>query len=184
MKKKNKTKDIIIVMVVLALVISIVLVVVNIMAAQSEQGQQDVSSKRVWAEVSDNVKYMAASADMQVKYISSDKRTVIFFIGEEKYFGLRYNNDQKMLFIHEGTYTASATTDELKLNEATSAINGNGSYEKYAENVSVFSVSGASNQGFFDSGTMKILLAVDGDVNTRQEFEVEVLSPNAENAAE
>lgn len=180
MKKKNKTKDIIIIMAILTVVISAILVAVNIASAKLDTSSQDVTSKRVWSEVSDNIKYMVQSSDLQVKYVASDKRIVIFLIGSESYYGLRYTESANALYLLQGTYTSSATTDELKINEATDTINGsNGSYVKYADNITGFVVEGAGSNGLFADGVIDVTLTVVvGGETTREKFSVEI--PQAE----
>lgn len=172
MKKKNKTKDIIIIMVILTVVISAILVAVNIVSSKYDESSQDVTSKREWAEVSDNIKYMVQSSDLQVKYIASDKRIVIFLIGSENYYGLRYTESANALYLLQGTYTSAATTDALKISEATDEINGSGgSFVKYADNVTSFVVEGAGANGLFPDGTVNVTLTVEvGGKMTREKF--------------
>lgn len=179
MKKKNKTRDIIIVMAVITAFIAIVLVVINAMSSKLNDDKQDVTSKREWTEISDNIRYMIESSDLKAEYIVSNKREVLFLIGSENYYGVRYASDNKSLFIYEGTYTATATTDEAKIKEATSNLNG-GNYKRYADNVIEFSINNSNTDGAFADGTIDISLGVSiNGETTRNNFNVSI--PQATN---
>ncbi|MGN0164979.1 MAG: hypothetical protein ACI39R_02250 [Lachnospiraceae bacterium] len=180
---KNKTRDIIIIMAIATVIISGILVVVNVMNSKINNDTQDVTSQREWSEVSDNIRYMIQSSDLQVKYISSEQRIVLYLIGSEKYYGLMYNPTQKSLYLYQGTYTATATTDAQKINEACDNIDsGSGSYTRYAENISTFVVNGAGSDGLFADGIVDCTMAVevDGEL-TRNGFKVEIPQATAEN---
>lgn len=179
MKKKNKTRDVIIVMVIATVIISGILIMINVLSGKANSDTPNVTSQRQWAEVSDNVKNLVQRADMEVKYIGSEKRMVIYLIGSETYAGLMYNPDQKCLYILEGEYTAAATTDALKLSEANSTLNTTSGFVKFAENVSSFVVNGYDGEGYFPDGKIEVTLAVDIDGKmTRNTFTVDI--PQAE----
>lgn len=181
MKKKNKTRDIIIVMVIATVIISAILVAINILSAKANNETPNVTSQRQWAELSDNVKHMVQSSDIEVKYTGSEQRMVMYLIGTEVYYGLMYNADIKCLYLYEGEYTSAATTEALKLSEATNSLNTTSGYVKYAENVSSFVVNGAGTDGYFADGKVEITLAVDIDGKmTRNTFTVDI--PQEESA--
>ena len=170
MKKRNKTKDIIIVMVVLSVVISAVLIAVKALSASANNTQQDVTSVREWSKIATEIQYMAESADLGVHYVNSNKRVAIDFIGSEGYYQLQYNTNTKMLYLMEGTYPSNVTTDEMKISEATY---GTKNGDPYAENVLAFSVSGADSNGTFPDGVMNVNLSVEvGGKLTRNDVKV------------
>lgn len=175
MKKKNKTRDIIIVMAVLTAFVSIILFVINGMSSKLNNDAQDVTSKREWAEVSDNIRYMIESADIHAEYIVSNKREVLFLVGSENYYGVMYASASKSIFIYEGTYTATATTDEAKIKEAKQNMNNSAGYERYADNVIEFAINNANNDGLFTDGTIDISLGVSiNSETTRNNFNVSI----------
>lgn len=171
MKKKNITRNIIIVMVVLTIVLSVILAAVNILSAQLDTSQ-NVTGQRETARLADEIQYMAESSDLTVQYYNSNQRVGVYFVGREGYYQLQYNTDAKRLYLCEGTYTSTATTDEIKISEAT--FNNSG-LQPYADNVLSISISGADSNGYFTSGEMKIAINVEVDgASTRKEFVVKI----------
>ena len=175
MKKKNKTRDIIIVMALLTAFVAVILVVINAMSSKLNEDAQDVTSKREWTEISDNIRYMIESSDLNAEYIVSNKREVLFLIGSENYYGVMYASASKSLFIYEGTYSTTATTDEAKIKEAKQNLNSSAGYERYADNVIEFTVNNANSNGLFTDGTIDVSLNVNiNGETTRSNFSVEI----------
>lgn len=172
-KKKSTTHNIIVVMVVLTIVVSIILVAVNFLTSQLDDAGQDVTSQREWVRITDEIQYMAESADLAVKYYGSDQRVGIYFVGREGYYQLQYKADAKKLYLCEGTYTSTANTDELKISEATYNTAG---LQPYADNILSFVVSGADSDGYFPSGQIDAVLRVEigGVMSSGNDFKVTI----------
>lgn len=176
MKQRNKTRELIIIMVILTVIVAGVLVLINKMSAGNNDNSeaQKVTGKREWTEISDNIKYMVQSADLEVKYVSSSKRNVIYLIGSDTYYGIQYNDGQQSLYLLEGTYTADAVTDEDKIYEAETEIDGKDG-KRYAQGVVSFTVDGDDASGFFPDGTIDITFGVTVDnAVTRNSFKATI----------
>ncbi len=171
MKKKIGNREIILAMVIVAVVLAVILSVVNIVSGKvNDKGEELTSSESIYNELADNITYMIQSADLEVKYVGSDKRIVLCLIGSDGFYGIQYSNN--MLYLLEGEYT-TATTDEAKIQEATETINSNKGFNKYEDGIMSFNVSGNDSDGHFSGGKISITIGVDSDGKlARNTFEV------------
>ena len=180
MKKKNKTRDIIIVMVIATIVISGILILINVISGKSGETTRDVTSQTQWAELSDDIKNMVSSADISVEYYSSSQRIALYCIGTDNYYGIMYNDSQNMLYLYEGEYTSAATTEALKYSEATGNLNSSAGYQQWSKNVNTFVVEGYDANGAFPSGQVSVTLSVNINGQTRNTFTADIPQSSTE----
>lgn len=172
-KKKVNNKMIVIIMLVAAIVVAGVIVGINIVknnVNKSDEGN-GVTTAQYYTEVSDTITNLVKSADITVRYYTSSQRTAIYFIGYDKYYGLRYDAENKFLYIFEKGYTAGLMPEERKIAEAEANDAG---WEKVFDDVTVFTVDNADVNGNFPDGKVTFTLAVDKGSVVRKSFSVNI----------
>ncbi len=169
---------------IIGLVAAIILFVVKFAMYKVNGGDSDNgSAQQTWQKIADNLSYMIESSDLQIVYKSSDKRNIIYLIGSNGYYSVQYNNNN--IYVAEGTYSVTTTTDEAKIAEATTNINSNKGQKIYASDVSSFTVDTSNaktsdqdfyyKQGDFNAGTLGITFGIDqNSVNKRDTITVTI----------
>ena len=146
---------------ILGLIVSAIIFGVNFAKSRiNDNSNGEQLATQSWQKIADNISNMVLSADLQITYINSDKRTVLYLIGSKAYYGVQYSNNK--IYVSEGTYTNSAVTDEQKISEANSNITGN--LKIYAEDIASFTVENFNaGTNTFSDGTVQIRFRVDMD---------------------
>ena len=110
--------------------------------------------------VADYVTDMIKSGNLEIIYKDTSKRKGFYIAGAECYYTILHNGN--ILYVGQGTYTQSATTDDLKKSESRSSSDS--SAKIFSEYVTGFSVDGY-NQGndTWPDGKVKITIRVEKD---------------------
>lgn len=141
----------------IGVIAAIAILVLGFLNSREEKSSEN-PAKTELAKISDYITDMVASGDLYVTYIYSNQRKVLKIVGSNGYYTVQHSG--KNLFFGQGTYTAAATTDELKISEA----KADASVKTFSENVTDFSVENYNNgNDTFGEGVIKLRLRVEKD---------------------
>ena len=152
--KNNTVMGIII---AVGLIVAIAIFVVSLIKSKGSESSSN-SAKTELTKISDYVTDMVSTGTIGLKYVDSAQRKKLMIAGKDTYYNIQHNGTN--LYFWQGSYTQTATTDELKFTEATSDSNA----KIFSDCVTDFAVENY-NQGndTFSDNKVKIRIRVEKD---------------------
>jgi len=178
-KKKILTnKRVITLILTFAVVVAVILFVTNLVRGKFLGGGEESSvAKQQWTRISDELRYMIESADLDIKFVNSQKRTQLNLIGSNEYYSVLYSNNR--IYVSQGSYSTPGMTDEQKISEAKDNLSG-GKQIILSSNVPSFSVEGYNaGTDSFTNGTATIRFRIDLDNGDYNQDVISVKIPEA-----